>query len=160
VLAAGDDKVSAATYAYTHLSFAMLIGTLVTIAGFVPIGFAQSSAGEYTFSIFAVFGIALLASWFVAMVFAPLLGLVLLRPPKSGADDKPNWTVTCPAVSAQAFAVGEVSIWKPLWSVSPASLSATLRNWLWRAARRSSPRGLPAAGRAVRDHRPYIEHPR
>jgi multidrug efflux pump subunit AcrB len=93
-LAAGDDKVSAATYAYTHLSFAMLIGTLVTIAGFVPIGFAQSSAGEYTFSIFAVVGIALLASWFVAMVFAPLLGMVLLRPPKSGADDKPNWTVT------------------------------------------------------------------
>jgi multidrug efflux pump subunit AcrB len=93
-LAAGDDQVSAATYAYKHLSFAMLIGTLVTIAGFVPIGFAQSSAGEYTFSIFAVVGIALLASWFVAMVFAPLLGLVLLRPPKSGADDKPNWTVT------------------------------------------------------------------
>ena len=93
-LAAGDDKVSAATYAYKHLSFAMLIGTLVTIAGFIPIGFAQSSAGEYTFSIFAVVGIALLASWFVAMVFAPLLGLVLLRPPTSGADDKPNWTVT------------------------------------------------------------------
>ncbi|MFZ1536171.1 MAG: efflux RND transporter permease subunit, partial [Chromatiaceae bacterium] len=93
-LAAGDDQVSAATYAYTHLSFAMLIGTLVTIAGFVPIGFAQSSAGEYTFSIFAVVGIALLASWFVAMVFAPLLGMVLLRPLKSGADDKPNWTVT------------------------------------------------------------------
>jgi multidrug efflux pump subunit AcrB len=63
----------------------MLIGTLVTIAGFVPIGFAQSSAGEYTFSIFAVVGIALLASWFVAMVFAPLLGLVLLRPPKAGS---------------------------------------------------------------------------
>ena len=93
-LAAGDDKVGAATYAYTHLSFAMLIGTLVTIAGFVPIGFAQSSAGEYTFSIFAVVGIALLASWFVAMVFAPLLGLVLLRPPKTGQADKPNWTVT------------------------------------------------------------------
>ncbi|EGV17763.1 efflux RND transporter permease subunit [Thiocapsa marina] len=93
-LAAGDDKASAATYAYKHLAFAMLIGTLVTIAGFVPIGFAQSSAGEYTFSIFAVVGIALLASWFVAMVFAPLLGMVLLRPPKAGAADKPNWTVT------------------------------------------------------------------
>ena len=93
-LAAGDDQVSAATYAYKHLAFAMLIGTLVTIAGFVPIGFAQSSAGEYTFSIFAVVGIALLASWFVAMVFAPLLGLVLLRPPEPGAADKPNWTVT------------------------------------------------------------------
>ena len=73
-LAAGDDKASAATYAYKHLAFAMLIGTLVTIAGFVPIGFAQSSAGEYTFSIFAVVGIALLASWFVAMVFLPAAG--------------------------------------------------------------------------------------
>ena len=45
----------------------MLIGTLVTIAGFVPIGFARSSAGEYTFSIFAVVGIALIVSWFVAV---------------------------------------------------------------------------------------------
>ena len=59
-LAAGDDKVSAGIYAYRHLAFAMLTGTLVTIAGFVPIGFAQSSAGEYTFSIFAVVGIACL----------------------------------------------------------------------------------------------------
>ncbi len=92
-LALGDDKVSAATYAYKHLSFAMLIGTLVTIAGFVPIGFAQSSAGEYTFSIFAVVGIALIASWLVAMVFAPLLGMTLLRPPKSGQSDKPSRTV-------------------------------------------------------------------
>jgi len=92
-LAAGDDKVAAATYAYQHLSFAMLIGTLVTIAGFVPIGFAQSSAGEYTFSIFAVVGIALIASWFVAMVFAPLIGMVLLRPPKPGQAEKPNRTV-------------------------------------------------------------------
>ena len=92
-LALGDDQASAATYAYKHLSFAMLIGTLVTIAGFVPIGFAQSSAGEYTFSIFAVVGIALIASWLVAMVFAPLIGMVLLRPPKSGQGDKPNRTV-------------------------------------------------------------------
>ncbi|TCT24187.1 efflux RND transporter permease subunit [Thiobaca trueperi] len=92
-LALGDDKTSAATYAYTHLSFAMLIGTLVTIAGFVPIGFAQSSAGEYTFSIFAVVGIALIASWLVAMVFAPLIGMALLRPPKPGQADQPNRTV-------------------------------------------------------------------
>ena len=89
-LALGDDKVSAATYVYQHLSFAMLIGTLVTIAGFVPIGFAQSSAGEYTFSIFAVVGIALIASWFVAMVFAPLIGMVLLRPPKAGQSEQPS----------------------------------------------------------------------
>ena len=89
-LALGDDQVAAATYAYKHLSFAMLIGTLVTIAGFVPIGFAQSSAGEYTFSIFAVVGIALIASWFVAMVFAPLIGMLLLRPPTSGQAEPPS----------------------------------------------------------------------
>lgn len=89
-LAAGDDRVSAGIYAYRHLAFAMLTGTLVTIAGFVPVGFAQSSAGEYTFSIFAVVGIAFLASWFVAMVFAPLIGMVLLRPPKADQADKPS----------------------------------------------------------------------
>ncbi len=88
-LAAGDDQASAATYAYKHLAFAMLTGTLVTIAGFVPVGFAQSSAGEYTFSIFAVVGIALIASWLVAMMFAPLIGMALLRPPKDQTD-KPN----------------------------------------------------------------------
>ena len=49
----------------------MLTGTLVTVAGFVPIGFARSAAGEYTFSIFAVVAIALIASWIVAVVFSP-----------------------------------------------------------------------------------------
>ncbi len=55
----GSDKVSAATFAYTSTAFPMLTGTLVTIAGFVPVGFAASSAGEYTFTLFAVVGIAL-----------------------------------------------------------------------------------------------------
>jgi multidrug efflux pump subunit AcrB len=69
----------------------MLIGTLVTIAGFVPIGFAKSSAGEYTFSIFAVVGIALIVSWFVAVVFAPLLGMAILKAPKAAAEpDRPG----------------------------------------------------------------------
>ncbi len=89
-LAAGDRMEVAAVYAYKALAMAMLSGTLVTIAGFVPIGFAQSSAGEYTFSIFAVVGIALIASWLVAMVFAPLLGTMLLRPPKSGQREEPG----------------------------------------------------------------------
>jgi multidrug efflux pump subunit AcrB len=89
-LAAGDRMEVAAVYAYKTLAFAMLAGTLVTIAGFVPIGFAESSAGEYTFSIFAVVGIALIASWLVAMVFAPLLGTMLLRPPKPGRSAEPG----------------------------------------------------------------------
>lgn len=88
-LAAGDKMEDAAVFAYKALAFAMLAGTFVTIAGFVPIGFAASSAGEYTFSIFAVVGLALITSWFVAVLFAPLLGMLLLRPPKPGktADD-------------------------------------------------------------------------
>jgi len=85
-LALGDDKATAAVYAYKTLAFAMLTGTFVTIAGFVPIGFAQSSAGEYTFSIFAVVGITLLVSWVVAVVFAPLLGMLLLVPPKTTGE--------------------------------------------------------------------------
>ena len=73
-LGQGDNKVEAATFAFRTYAFAMLAGTLVTMAGFVPVGFAASSAGEYTFSLFAVVSIALLVSWFVAVIFAPLLG--------------------------------------------------------------------------------------
>lgn len=90
-LAAGDSKPKAATFAYSSLASSMLTGTLVTIAGFVPIGFARSSAGEYTFSIFAVVGIALIVSWFVAVIFAPLLGMAILKAPKVSAEpDKPG----------------------------------------------------------------------
>lgn len=81
-LAEGDSKVAAASYAYRTHAFAMLAGTLVTIAGFIPVGFSASSASEYTFSLFAVVAIALLASWFVAVIFAPLLSVVILVPPK------------------------------------------------------------------------------
>jgi multidrug efflux pump subunit AcrB len=80
-LAAGDTIEKAASFAYGTLAAPMLIGTLITIAGFVPVGFAQSSAGEYTISLFYVVGIALIASWFVAVIFAPLIGAVLLKPP-------------------------------------------------------------------------------
>lgn len=81
-LGEGDDKMKAATFAYRTYAYAMLAGTFVTMAGFVPVGFAASSAGEYTFSLFAVVSIALVVSWFVAVVFAPLLGVVILKPPK------------------------------------------------------------------------------
>ena len=80
-LEAGDDANKAAKFAYANLAAPMLIGTLVTIAGFVPIGFAQSGAGEYTFSIFAVVAIALLVSWIVAVIFAPVVGSMILKPP-------------------------------------------------------------------------------
>ena len=89
-LAAGDSKEAAATFAYRTLAAPMLTGTLVTIAGFVPIGFAASAAGEYTFSIFAVVGIALIVSWFVAVIFAPLIGMAVLKAPKDQGPAEPG----------------------------------------------------------------------
>jgi multidrug efflux pump subunit AcrB len=78
----GDDKPSAAVFAYASTAMPRLSGTLVTIAGFVPVGFARSDAGEYTFSLFAVVALSLLASWVVSGLFAPVVGLALLRQPK------------------------------------------------------------------------------
>lgn len=85
----GWDRMRAATFAYTSTAFPMLTGTLVTVAGFMPVGFAKSISGEYAGGIFWVVGVALIASWIVAVVFTPYLGVVLL--PKSmkgqGAGD-------------------------------------------------------------------------
>lgn len=86
-LAQGEGKVEAATFAYRTYAFAMLAGTLVTMAGFVPVGFAASAAGEYTFSLFAVVSIALLVSWLVAVVFAPLLGVIVLEAPQNAGPN-------------------------------------------------------------------------
>ena len=77
-LEAGDSRRQAATRAFTTTAFPMLTGTLVMIAGFIPVGFAASSAGEYCFSLFAVVLIALLCSWVVAILFSPLTGTWLL----------------------------------------------------------------------------------
>ncbi|MBF0311502.1 MAG: efflux RND transporter permease subunit, partial [Magnetococcales bacterium] len=74
----GWDRLQAASFAYTSTAFPMLTGTLVTVAGFMPVGFAKSIAGEYAGGIFWVVGVALIASWFVAVVFTPYLGVALL----------------------------------------------------------------------------------
>ncbi|MCF5200254.1 efflux RND transporter permease subunit [Pseudomonas syringae] len=74
----GESKEQAATYAYTSTAFPMLTGTLVTVAGFVPIGLNNSSAGEYTFTLFAVIAVAMLVSWVVAVLFAPVIGVHIL----------------------------------------------------------------------------------
>jgi multidrug efflux pump len=74
----GWEKFKAATFAYTSTAFPMLTGTLITAAGFTPVGFAKSGAGEYAFAIFAVTTIALLVSWIVAVVFTPYIGYKLL----------------------------------------------------------------------------------
>lgn len=74
----GYERTKAAAYAWSHTAAPMLAGTLVTIIGLMPIGFAQSGAGEYAGGIFWIVGYALLASWIVAVVFTPYLGVKLL----------------------------------------------------------------------------------
>jgi multidrug efflux pump subunit AcrB len=88
----GWDRARAATFAYTSTAFPMLTGTLVTVAAFVPIAFARSTAGEYTFSLFAVVAIALIASWFVAVIFAPVIGVTILPATfRHAQHEKPGW---------------------------------------------------------------------
>ena len=81
----GYDKVRAATFAYEITAMPMLTGTLITAAGFLPIGLAKSTVGEYTYAIFAVTVIALVLSWLVSVYFVPYLGTLLLK-------DKPKPT--------------------------------------------------------------------
>ncbi|KAB0547028.1 efflux RND transporter permease subunit [Pseudomonas argentinensis] len=83
----GDSLHDAGTFAYTSTAFPMLTGTLVTVAGFVPIGLNSSSAGEYTFTLFAVIAVALLLSWLVAVVFAPVIAVHIL-PKRLQAKEK------------------------------------------------------------------------
>ena len=77
----GYDKVRAATFAYEITAMPMLTGTLITATGFLPIGMAKSTVGEYTFAIFAVTVIALVLSWLVSVYFVPYLGTLLLKAP-------------------------------------------------------------------------------
>ena len=80
----GYDKVRAATFAYEATAMPMLTGTLITAVGFLPIGLAQSTVGEYTFAIFAVTAAALLISWLVSVYFVPYLGTIFLKEKRQG----------------------------------------------------------------------------
>src|SRR4029453_7302445 len=84
----GWDSIKAAIFAYASTAYPRLTGTLVIALGFVPVRFAKSSAGEYTFTLFAVVVIAVLTSWIVAALFTPLIGTMLLKPPKQEANDE------------------------------------------------------------------------
>ncbi len=77
-LEVGESLTAAASYAWTSIAFPMLTGTLVTVAGFIPIGLNNSAAGEFTFSLFVVIAVSLVISWIVAVLFAPLLGVTFL----------------------------------------------------------------------------------
>jgi multidrug efflux pump len=106
----GFDRARAATYAWTSTAFPMLTGTLVTAAGFLPVGFAKSSAGEYAGGIFWVVGLALIASWFVAVLFTPYLGLRLL----------PNFAK--PGAHADPDAIYDTRVYRALRRVIAAAL--------------------------------------
>ena len=84
----GWDRIKAGIFAYASTAYPRLTGTLVIALGFVPVGFAKSSAGEYTFTLFAVVVIAVLTSWIVAALFTPLIGTMLLKPPKQEGEGK------------------------------------------------------------------------
>lgn len=84
----GWDKARAATYAYTATAFPMLTGTLITAAGFLPVGFAKSGTGEYVFSLFQVVGISLALSWIVAVLFTPYIGFKLLKEHAHASHDE------------------------------------------------------------------------
>ena len=86
----GYDKVRAATFAYEITAMPMLTGTLITAAGFLPIGLAKSVTGEYTYAIFAVTVIALVLSWIVSVYFVPYLGTLLLKKPDHVLARKPG----------------------------------------------------------------------
>ena len=86
----GYDKVRAATFAYDVTAKPMLTGTLITAAGFLPIGIAKSVTGEYTFAIFAVTVVALVLSWIVSVYFVPYLGTLLLKVKPHDPDAPPH----------------------------------------------------------------------
>ena len=95
-LEVGDSLRKAATYVYTSTAFPMLTGTLVTVAGFIPVGLNSSAAGEFTFTLFVVIAVSLVVSWIVAVVFTPLLGVTIL--PKTMKQHHDQKGPVCAAV--------------------------------------------------------------
>ncbi|TXT40203.1 MAG: acriflavin resistance protein [Comamonadaceae bacterium] len=117
----GFDKVRAATFAYEITAMPMLTGTLITAAGFLPIGLAKSTTGEYTFAIFAVTVIALVLSWVVSVYFVPYLGTRFLKSP--------------PHVQAQAEALEHDMYNTPFYNAFQKAVNACIRHrWITIAA--------------------------
>jgi multidrug efflux pump len=116
-LAAGDPLDRAASFTYRTLAAPMLTGTLITIAGFVPIGFAVGQGGEYLSSLFQVVALALVTSWFVAVLFTPVVGGVLLKPPAPEAEEAPPGRFMRTYAGLVGFAIR-----RPLVTIATAAL--------------------------------------
>jgi multidrug efflux pump subunit AcrB len=86
----GESREKAASFAWTSIAFPMLSGTLVTVAGFIPIGLNTSAAGEYTFSLFVVIAVSLVISWIVAVLFAPIIGVTFLPATMKHKTEEPG----------------------------------------------------------------------
>ena len=161
----GWDRARAATFAWTSTAFPMLTGTLVTAAGFLPVGFAKSSAGEYAGGIFWIVGLALVASWVVAVLFTPYLGLKLLPDfAKRGMRENPDaiyhtriyrtlrrvielclrWRGTVVAVTVLLF-VTSVAAWFSSSSFRPRRAASFFWRCACRKARRSASPTRPRA---------------
>ncbi len=93
-LEVGDTLRKAATHVYTSTAFPMLTGTLVTIAGFIPVGLNSSKAGQFLVTLFIVIAVSLLVSWLVAVVFTPLLGVAILPKTIKRKHEKKGWFAT------------------------------------------------------------------
>jgi multidrug efflux pump subunit AcrB len=124
----GHDKVFAATYAYEVTSMPMLTGTLITAAGFLPIGLAKSVTGEYTFAIFAVTSAALVISWLVSVYFVPWMGAALLK--------------NRPSVTGQAHELFDT----PFYTRFRALVNACIRHRWWTIAATIALFGAGVAG--------------
>ncbi len=98
-LEVGDPLGKAATYVYTSTAFPMLTGTLVTVAGFIPVGLNSSNAGEFTYTLFVVLAVSLIVSWIVAVLFTPLLGVTILPAKLRGTTDQKIGLRFCSRVS-------------------------------------------------------------
>jgi multidrug efflux pump subunit AcrB len=116
-LEVGDSLAKAATYVYTSTAFPMLTGTLVTVAGFIPIGLNSSAAGEFTFTLFVVIAVSLVVSWIVAVLFTPLLGVAILPDKMKNHHEKKGRFA-----SAFACVLGLSMRWR--WAIIAVTLAA------------------------------------
>ena len=124
-LEAGDSRDNAATAIYTSTAFPMLTGTLVTVAGFIPVGLNSSAAGEFTFSLFVVIAVSLIVSWIVAVLFAPLLGVTLLPKAMKSTHERKGVVfqgVRDAAARLHALALGDDRVTLALFAVSVVGL--------------------------------------
>ncbi|OLP42525.1 efflux RND transporter permease subunit [Rhizobium oryziradicis] len=125
-LEAGDTLRKAATHVYTSTAFPMLTGTMVTVASFLPIAFNDSSAGEFTFTLFVVLAVSLVTSWVVAVVFTPLIGVALLPKTIAKHHEHQGWVArsfSSMLVACMRFRWVTIAVTIGIFALSIAGLS-------------------------------------